>query len=159
MAGRRIVGLIVLVAGLLLAAAFFNKAAAKADVADRWWRPTFTIDQRGSSCGPGFDNELSRCQQNREAWLRQRDSARNVALVGVVAALAGTALLLLPDKRSVPAEQSSARSFSGDQAPSPAVQEAPPSDTLERLVKLHESGALSSDEFEAAKRRYLGMDP
>ena len=44
-------------------------------------------------------------------------------------------------------------------APSPAAA-APPSDStaeLERLAKLHESGALNDEEFSAAKSKLLGI--
>jgi Short C-terminal domain len=45
-------------------------------------------------------------------------------------------------------------------APAPAPAAAPATDTiaeLERLTRLHESGALSDQEFTAAKARALGL--
>ena len=45
-------------------------------------------------------------------------------------------------------------------APAPAPAAAPPGDTtgeLERLAQLHQSGALTDDEFAAAKSKLLGI--
>jgi hypothetical protein len=51
--------------------------------------------------------------------------------------------------------------YAATQAPPPAyAAPAPEADTiaeLERLARLHESGALSDDEFAAAKARVLGV--
>ena len=46
------------------------------------------------------------------------------------------------------------------QAPQAAPAPAPPADStaeLERLAKLHESGALNDEEFAAAKSKLLGL--
>jgi hypothetical protein len=50
--------------------------------------------------------------------------------------------------------------YEATQAPPPAQAPAPETDTiaeLERLARLHESGALSDEEFAAAKARVLGV--
>jgi hypothetical protein len=50
--------------------------------------------------------------------------------------------------------------YAATQAPPPAYAPAPETDTiaeLERLARLHESGALSDEEFAAAKARVLGV--
>jgi putative oligomerization/nucleic acid binding protein len=50
--------------------------------------------------------------------------------------------------------------YQATQAPPPAYAAAPETDTiaeLERLSRLHESGALSDEEFAAAKARVLGV--
>jgi hypothetical protein len=56
-------------------------------------------------------------------------------------------------------EQASAPYQATQAAPSPAPAAAPADSTaeLERLAKLHESGALTDAEFAAAKSRLLGV--
>ena len=59
--------------------------------------------------------------------------------------------------------QQAAAAYDAMQAPPPAPPvpaAAPPTDTiaeLERLTRLHESGALNDQEFTAAKARALGL--
>lgn len=50
--------------------------------------------------------------------------------------------------------------YAAPQAPAPAPAAAPADDTtaeLERLAGLHQSGALTDDEFAAAKAKLLGI--
>jgi multidrug resistance efflux pump len=58
------------------------------------------------------------------------------------------------------AQQAYAATQAAPQAPPPAAAPAAPSDTtaeLERLAQLHQSGALSDEEFAAAKAKLLGI--
>lgn len=58
-------------------------------------------------------------------------------------------------------DQQAAAAYEATQRPPPPVPAAaPPPDTiaeLERLTRLHESGALTDQEFTAAKARALGL--
>ena len=56
--------------------------------------------------------------------------------------------------------QQAAEAYQATQAPPPAPAAAPAPDTiaeLERLSRLHEAGALTDQEFTAAKARALGI--
>jgi hypothetical protein len=56
--------------------------------------------------------------------------------------------------------QQAAAAYEATQAPPPAPAAAPAPDTiaeLERLSQLHEAGALTDQEFTAAKARVLGL--
>jgi hypothetical protein len=56
--------------------------------------------------------------------------------------------------------EQAAAAYQATQAPPPPPVAAPPSDSiaeLERLARLHESGALTDQEFAAAKARALGL--
>ncbi len=57
-------------------------------------------------------------------------------------------------------EQTQAADAQAQAAPPPAAPAPAPADStaeLERLAKLHESGALNDDEFAAAKSKLLGI--
>jgi hypothetical protein len=58
------------------------------------------------------------------------------------------------------ADDQAQEAYAATQAPPPAPAAAPAGDTtaeLERLAGLHQSGALTDDEFAAAKAKLLGI--
>ena len=80
------------------------------------------------------------------------------------AIIAGAAIAHHEDKKAGEQEQAYDESPAGDQAPADDGQDqaqyapppADPADEIEHLAQLHASGALSDDEFTAAKAKILG---
>jgi hypothetical protein len=87
-------------------------------------------------------------------FVRRRPLLRMAAVGGVayMGAKAGT------NRAQANAAQAQAQPAAAPEAPAPAPAAAPPTDTISRLQQLaalHDSGALTDEEFSAAKAQVL----
>jgi hypothetical protein len=80
-------------------------------------------------------------------------------LMRVAAGAATATVAYKAGQRRTQQSQSDDQAQAAPAAPAPAPASAPPDSTaeLERLAKLHESGALNDEEFAAAKAKLLGL--
>jgi uncharacterized membrane protein YebE (DUF533 family) len=80
-------------------------------------------------------------------------------LMRVAAGAATATVAYKAGQRRTEQNQSADQAQAPQAAPAPAAPAAPADSTaeLERLAKLHESGALNDEEFAAAKSKLLGL--
>jgi hypothetical protein len=73
------------------------------------------------------------------------------------ALIAGAAVAHHEDRKYAEAQQAPADSYEEEPAPQYAPPPADPTDQIEHLAQLHDSGALTDEEFSAAKAKALGI--
>jgi hypothetical protein len=71
--------------------------------------------------------------------------------------IAGAAVAHHRDSQSAEQQQAPADGYEDQAPPQYAPPPADPTDQIEHLVQLHDSGALTDEEFSAAKAKALGI--
>jgi hypothetical protein len=108
-------------------------------------------DEEKRACCTSSTTSATRCCRSWRGWTRRRGSGRSVVPSGwTPAGLAGHLGDAPPQYQQGPPQY--------QQAPPPAAPAAAPSvyDQLSQLATLHDQGALTDDEFTAAKAKLLG---